>query len=545
MNGNISAGRLALRSIARWLFMLLVVMSAGAHLNGQSVNLAWNMSADPTGTGSIVWWGTVSGNYTASEDVGTNTGVTISNLVTGVTYYFAATCYDAAGDTSGYSTELPYTVTNGTVFTFSNLTQTYNGAPESVVVTTSPANLPVAVTYNGSASAPVNAGAYTVVAQSAGMGSATNTFIITPAPATVTLSGLAAIYNGSAHAVTATTSPAGLAASTTYNGSSSAPVNIGSYAVVSTINNSNYTGSASGTLVISGAGATVTLGNLAQTYTGNACVATATTTPAGLAVNITYNGSSSAPTNCGNYTVIGSISSTNYTGSATNTLAIAKAAGKVSLSGLNQRYTGSPIAVKSSTTPAGMNVTITYNGSAQPPTKIGSYTVVGTIVNSNYNGSATNTLAISRTKQIALATGTGAAEVTLFALDQIYDGTPKSVGVVTVPSGLAVTLEYSSDGVTWAANATNKGVYTVIATISDTNYTGGTTDNLTLYDPAKALVLTWPANVSNPAISASADLTAWLPLTVNIGPTNQLVVPKQAGDQFFQGPGLQIVNPSR
>jgi hypothetical protein len=315
--------------------------------------------------------------------------------------------------------------------------------------------------------------------------------------------------------------------------------------VVSTINNSNYTGSAGGTLVISGANATVSLGSLAQTYTGNACVATATTTPAGLAVNITYNGSSSAPTNCGNYTVIGSISSTNYTGSATNTLAIAKAAGKVSLSGLNQRYTGSPIAVKSSTTPAGMNVTITYNGSAQPPTKIGSYTVVGTIVNSNYNGSATNTLAISRTKQIALATGTGAAEVTLFALDQIYDGTPKSVGVVTVPSGLAVTLEYSSDGVTWAANATNKGVYTVIATISDTNYTGGTTNNLTLYDPAKALVLTWPANVSNPAISASADLTAWLPLTVNIGPTNQLVVPKQAGDQFFQGPGLQIVNPSR
>ena len=71
------------------------------------------------------------------------------------------------------------------------------------------------------------------------------------------------------------------------------------------------------------ASATVTLlGNWNQTYTGSAISVTANTTPPGLTVNVTYNGSSSAPTNAGRYTVIGTISDPNYYGSATNTLVI-------------------------------------------------------------------------------------------------------------------------------------------------------------------------------------------------------------------------------
>ena len=67
---------------------------------------------------------------------------------------------------------------------------------------------------------------------------------------------------------------------------------------------------------------TVTLGNLSQTYDGTARSVTATTTPNGLTVNITYNGSANAPTNAGSYTVIGTINDANYQGSATNTLVI-------------------------------------------------------------------------------------------------------------------------------------------------------------------------------------------------------------------------------
>jgi len=70
------------------------------------------------------------------------------------------------------------------------------------------------------------------------------------------------------------------------------------------------------------ASATVTLGNLNQLFTGSAISVTASTTPPGLMVNLTYNGSSNAPTNAGSYTVIGTVSDPNYYGSATNTLVV-------------------------------------------------------------------------------------------------------------------------------------------------------------------------------------------------------------------------------
>ena len=70
---------------------------------------------------------------------------------------------------------------------------------------------------------------------------------------------------------------------------------------------------------------TVILGSLAQTFDGTPKAAIATTTPAGLAVNFTYNGSATAPTAAGSYTVVGTINSTNYSGSVTGTLGIAEA----------------------------------------------------------------------------------------------------------------------------------------------------------------------------------------------------------------------------
>ena len=68
--------------------------------------------------------------------------------------------------------------------------------------------------------------------------------------------------------------------------------------------------------------ALITLGSLSQTYNGSARSATATTSPAGLTVYFTYNGSSNAPTNAGSYSVIGTIFDVNYHGSATGTLVI-------------------------------------------------------------------------------------------------------------------------------------------------------------------------------------------------------------------------------
>jgi endo-1,4-beta-xylanase len=69
-------------------------------------------------------------------------------------------------------------------------------------------------------------------------------------PATVTLSNLLQVYDGGPHAVSVTTNPAGLAVVVTYNGLTTPPVAAGSYAVVATIDSEDFSGTATGTLVV-------------------------------------------------------------------------------------------------------------------------------------------------------------------------------------------------------------------------------------------------------------------------------------------------------
>jgi hypothetical protein len=88
----------------------------------------------------------------------------------------------------------------------------------------------------------------------------------------------------------------------------------------------NFAGSNAPTypLTIAKATASVTLGNLTATFDGTPKSVTATSNPAGIPVSITYNGSATPPTNAGSYTVVGTINSSNYQGSANATLTIAK-----------------------------------------------------------------------------------------------------------------------------------------------------------------------------------------------------------------------------
>jgi hypothetical protein len=76
----------------------------------QNVTLAWNRSSDTNVTGYKIYDGVASRTYTNMIDVGIATNATISNLVQGATYYFAATAYDSLGLESGFSSEISYTV---------------------------------------------------------------------------------------------------------------------------------------------------------------------------------------------------------------------------------------------------------------------------------------------------------------------------------------------------------------------------------------------------------------------------------------------------
>jgi len=143
------------------------------------------------------------------------------------------------------------------------------------------------------------------------------------APAQVTLSNLSQTYDGTAKNVSASTTPSGLAVGVTYNGVTNVPVNAGSYTVVGTIDDPNYFGSVTNTLIIAPAPASVTLGKLLQSSDGTAKNVSVTTVPPGLPVGLTYNGIIDSPTNSGNYLVIATVSDPNYQGAATNTLIVA------------------------------------------------------------------------------------------------------------------------------------------------------------------------------------------------------------------------------
>ena len=78
----------------------------------------------------------------------------------------------------------------------------------------------------------------------------------------------------------------------------------------------------SGTLVIAKAVAAVSLGSLSQVYDGAAKGATVSTTPTGLAVTVTYDGSGAAPVETGQYVVVAAVLDANYEGAATGTLFI-------------------------------------------------------------------------------------------------------------------------------------------------------------------------------------------------------------------------------
>lgn len=76
-------------------------------------------------------------------------------------------------------------------------------------------------------------------------------FVVAKADATLAFGNLQQIYDGAPKPVIVVTTPADLDVIVTYDGSETAPVYPGSYAVVATLDDANYTGSISGTLVVS------------------------------------------------------------------------------------------------------------------------------------------------------------------------------------------------------------------------------------------------------------------------------------------------------
>ncbi len=62
-----------------------------------TVTLAWDANPESDVTGYRLLYGTTSGDYTQVVDAGNTTTATVTNLVTGTPYFFAATAYNNSG----------------------------------------------------------------------------------------------------------------------------------------------------------------------------------------------------------------------------------------------------------------------------------------------------------------------------------------------------------------------------------------------------------------------------------------------------------------
>jgi hypothetical protein len=89
----------------RGVFALLALLYA-TPLLASSVNLAWNPNTEPDLAGYTVHYGTTSGAYTHSVDVGSRTSWQVEGLEGSRVYYFVVRAYNTSGMTSAPSQEV-------------------------------------------------------------------------------------------------------------------------------------------------------------------------------------------------------------------------------------------------------------------------------------------------------------------------------------------------------------------------------------------------------------------------------------------------------
>lgn len=221
------------------------------------------------------------------------------------------------------------------------------------------------------------------------------------------------------------------------------------------------------TLDINKATATITLSDMNPVYDGLASPVTATTTPPGLTVDLTYDGLSQPPVNAGSYAVVATIDDDDYQGSQAGSLVISKAPLTATADDFSRPYgeANPPFTISYAGFVAGENVTAldtppSASSTADGTTGPGTFpiTVSGGSDN-NYSFSYVDgNLTITRAN----------ATVSLSDLTAVYDGNAHRATAVTVPSGLTVTLTYNGD----VTEPVNAGSYTVSAVIDDPDYQG-------------------------------------------------------------------------
>jgi M6 family metalloprotease-like protein len=386
--------------------------------------------------GSAVTGYTVTSSPAGGVDTGAGT-TALSHLVTGLTngtsYSFSVRATNLAGTGSASAASSAVTPGASQTITFTPPSSaTYGDAPIVLAASASSA-LPVSyslvsgpATLNGSTLTITGAGTITVKASQAGNGSfatasdVQRSIAVAARPLTVSAANASRAFGAPNPAVPGFTA-SGLAGgdsigsvSYAYAASATASASVGSSHSITPSAALFASGSAAnylvsylpGTLTITGtASQTISFTAQASASYGDAPIVLAASASSALPVTFalvsgpaSLAGSTLTITGAGSVTVKASqAGDANYAAAPDQqrTIAVGKAPALVLLTGLSQAYSGREMSVTASTSPHGLPLVITYDGSATAPVTVGSHAVLATIVDGNYQGSASATLEIT------------------------------------------------------------------------------------------------------------------------------------------------------
>ncbi len=255
-------------------------------------------------------------------------------------------------------------------------------------------------------------------------------------------------YDGTAKLATALTIPSGLTVNLTYNGLSTAPTNVGTYTVIGTLDDVNYSGTVIGVMEIAQAVQTIQFAGIADVGYSDAPIGLVANASSGLGVTfgvvsgpVTVSGSTLRLTGMGTVTVVASQTGNvnfNPAKDVKRTFNVKKLA-VVALSNLVHVYDGKAKLATVTTDPAGLAVTVTYDGIATPPVAPGSYKVEGLVgtplVAWGHDGQGQTTVPEGLTGVTAIAAG-DYRTVALKGDGTVVAWGANWYGQTTVPKGL-------------------------------------------------------------------------------------------------------------
>jgi hypothetical protein len=438
--------------------------------------------------------------------------------------YIASASFDGdeSHDASRDSKDFSIAKATATI-TLGDLNQPYTGTAKNATASTNPPGLSgITISYSRNGTpvpSPVNSGSYDVLASLTNSNyqadNATGTLVINKATAAITLGNLIHTYDGSGKAASATTDPAGKNVLISYslNGQVGAtPTSAGSYEVTATIDDANYQGSATATLVIERAAPVITWANPGDIIFGTALSATQLNATASVAGSFAYTPAAGTVLNAGN----GQILTVNFAPTDTNnynsttksvTVNVLKADQTITFNALADKIFGDAPFNLSAASSSGQAVSFsiisgpaTVSGDRLTITGVGHVVVRASLAgDSNHNAAP----AVDRSFEVTAASAT----IALSNLAQTYDGTAKAPTVVINPAGLSFTLTYSRDGQP-VASPIGAGSYDVTARITDPNYQGGATAILVINKATPTLTWNNPASIASGTALSAAQLNA-------------------------------------